>query len=123
MLTLAVYGLVRFNLPILPQASRAFIPVMATIALAAVVYGAVMALRQTDWQRLLACVSLAHIGLVTLGLFAVTPAALAGSLLHHINHGIAMAALLVIAGVMSERFRTREIAAAARVAASCRSVR
>ena len=117
MLTLAVYGLVRFNLPILPQASRAFIPAMATIALASGIYGAVIALKQTDWQRLLACVSLAHIGLITLGLFAVTPAALSGSLLHHINHAIAMTALFVIAGVISERLRTREIAAAGRVAA------
>ena len=111
MLKMGTYGFVRFSLPILPQASRVFIPMVAALSIVAIVYGALLALAQTDWKRLVAYSSVSHMGLITLGLFAVTPAALSGSLLQQINHGISTGALFLIVGLVYERRRTRDIAA------------
>ena len=111
MLKMGTYGFVRFSLPILPQASRDFIPMVAALSIVAIVYGALLALAQTDWKRLVAYSSVSHMGLITLGLFAVTPPALSGSLLQQINHGISTGALFLIVGLVYERRRTRDIAA------------
>jgi NADH-quinone oxidoreductase subunit M len=111
MLKMGTYGFVRFSMPILPEASRYFIPMVAALSIVAIVYGALLALAQTDWKRLVAYSSVSHMGLITLGLFAVTPAALSGSLLQQINHGISTGALFLIVGLVYERRRTREIAA------------
>jgi hypothetical protein len=88
LLKMGTYGIVRFCLPILPEASRAFIPMIAALSMIAIVYGAFLALAQTDWRRLLAYSSVAHMSVITLGLFAIAPPALSGSLLQQINHGI-----------------------------------
>jgi NADH-quinone oxidoreductase subunit M len=111
LLKMGTYGFVRFSLPILPEASRAFIPVVAGLSIVAIVYGALLALAQTDWKRLVAYSSVSHMGMITLGLFAIAPAALSGSLLQQINHGISTGALFLIVGLAYERRRTREIAA------------
>ena len=107
----ALYGFVRFSLPILPEASRAFIPVVAGLSIVAIVYGALLALAQTDWKRLIAYSSISQMGMITLGLFAIAPAALSGSLLQQISHGISTGALFLIVGLVFERRQTREIAA------------
>jgi NADH-quinone oxidoreductase subunit M len=117
LLKMGTYGFVRFSLPILPEASRSFIPMVAALSIVAIVYGALLALAQTDWKRLVAYSSISHMGLITLGLFAVTPAALSGSLLHQINHGISTGALFLIVGLVYERRRTRDIAAFAGLSA------
>jgi NADH-quinone oxidoreductase subunit M len=111
LLKMGTYGFVRFSLPILPDASRAFIPMVAALSLVAIVYGALVALAQTDWKRLVAYSSVSHMGLIMLGLFAVTPAALSGSLLQQINHAISTGALFLIVGLVYERRHTRDIAA------------
>ena len=111
LLKMGTYGFVRFSLPILPEASRAFIPVVAGLSLVAIVYGAFLALAQTDWKRLIAYSSISQMGMITLGLFAIAPAALSGSLLQQISHGISTGALFLIVGLAFERRQTREIAA------------
>jgi NADH-quinone oxidoreductase subunit M len=111
LLKMGTYGFVRFSLPILPEASRAFIPMVAALSIVAIVYGALLALAQTDWKRLVAYSSVSHMGMITLGLFAITPAALSGSLLQQINHGISTGALFLIVGLVYERRQTREISA------------
>ena len=111
LLKMGAYGFVRFSLPILPEASRAFIPVVAGLSMVAIVYGALRALAQTDWKRLIAYSSISQMGMITLGLFAIAPAALSGSLLQQINHGISTGALFLIVGLVFERRQTREIAA------------
>ncbi len=111
LLKMGAYGFVRFSLPILPEASRAFIPLVAGLSIVAIVYGALRALAQTDWKRLIAYSSISQMGMITLGLFAIAPAALSGSLLQQINHGISTGALFLIVGLVFERRQTREIAA------------
>jgi NADH-quinone oxidoreductase subunit M len=111
LLKMGAYGFVRFSLPILPEASRAFIPIVAGLSIVAIVYGALLALAQTDWNRLIAYSTISHMGLITLGLFAIAPAALSGSLLQQINHGISTGALFLIVGLLFERRQTREITA------------
>jgi hypothetical protein len=111
LLKMGTYGFVRFSLPILPEASRAFIPMVAALSIVAIVYGALLALAQTDWKRLVAYSSVSHTGMITLGLFAITPAALSGSLLQQINHGISTGALFLIVGLVYERRHTHAIAA------------
>ena len=111
LLKMGTYGFVRFSLPILPEASRAFIPLVAGLSIVAIVYGALLALAQTDWKRLIAYLSISQMGMITLGLFAIAPAALSGSLLQQISNGISTGALFLIVGLVFERRQTREIAA------------
>ena len=81
------------------------------LSLIAIIYGALVALAQSDWKRLVAYSSVSHMGLIMLGLFAVTPAAFSGSLLQQINHAISTGALFLIVGLIYERRHTRDIAA------------
>jgi NADH-quinone oxidoreductase subunit M len=110
-LKIGAYGFVRLSLPILPQASRLFAPVLLVVALVGVLYGAVMAFLQSDWKRAVAYAGLGNISVALLGVFALTPSGLTGSIVLLVNHGISIAALLLIAGVVSERGRTTDIAA------------
>jgi NADH-quinone oxidoreductase subunit M len=109
LLKVGTYGFVRISLSVLPEASRAFIPLVAGLSIAAIVYGGFLAFVQTDWKRLIAYSSVSHMGMVTLGLFVIAPSALSGSLLQQINHGVTTAALLLIVGVADERRRSHEI--------------
>jgi NADH-quinone oxidoreductase subunit M len=110
MLKMGTYGFVRFSLPILPDASRYFVPLIAALSIVGIVYGALVALAQTDWKRLVAYSSVSHMGMVMLGIFALTPIGLTGALLQQINHGISTGALFLIVGIVYERRQTREIA-------------
>jgi NADH-quinone oxidoreductase subunit M len=110
LLKMGTYGFIRFSLPILPDASRAFVPLMVALSIIGIIYGALLALAQTDWKRLVAYSSVSHMGMVMLGMFALTPVGLTGSILQQINHGISTGALFLIVGIVYERRHTREIA-------------
>jgi NADH-quinone oxidoreductase subunit M len=109
LLKMGTYGFIRFSLPILPDASRTFVPMMVGLSLIGIIYGALVALAQTDWKRLVAYSSVSHMGMVMLGMFALTPVGLAGSIVQQINHGISTGALFLIVGIVYERRHTREI--------------
>jgi NADH-quinone oxidoreductase subunit M len=110
MLKMGTYGFVRFSMPMLPEASRYFVPMIAALSIIGIVYGALVALAQTDWKRLVAYSSVSHMGMVMLGMFALTPVGLTGGLLQQINHGISTGALFLVVGIVYERRHTREIA-------------
>ncbi len=112
LLKLGTYGFVRFNLPILPDASRdpRVVQVMAFLAIMGIVYGALVAMAQKDWKRLVAYSSISHMGMIMLGIFAFNPSSLNGAVLQMINHGISTSALFLIVGVVYERHHTRLIA-------------
>jgi len=111
LLKMGTYGFLRFSLPLLPDAAKdpRVVNVMAVLSLVAIVYGALVCLMQTDWKKLIAYSSVSHLGFCTLGIFALNPAGIAGSILQQINHGISTGMLFLIVGVVYERRHTREI--------------
>jgi NADH-quinone oxidoreductase subunit M len=109
LLKMGTYGFIRFSLPILPDATRDFVPMMVTLSIIGIIYGALVALAQSDWKRLVAYSSVSHMGLVMLGMFALTPVGIMGSIVQQINHGISTGALFLIVGIVYERRHTREI--------------
>jgi NADH-quinone oxidoreductase subunit M len=111
MLKMGAYGFLRFSIPVLPEATRQFVPMMAALAIVGIVYGALLALAQSDWKRLIAYSSVSHMGMAMLGMFALTPVGITGSIVHQLNHGISTAALFLLVGIAFERRRTLEISA------------
>jgi NADH-quinone oxidoreductase subunit M len=109
MLKMGTYGFLRFSLPILPEATHTFVPMMVGLSIVGIIYGALVALAQSDWKRLVAYSSVSHMGMVTLGMFALTPVGITGSIVQQINHGISTGALFLIVGIVYERRHTREI--------------
>jgi NADH-quinone oxidoreductase subunit M len=109
LLKMGTYGFIRFSLPILPEATHYFVPMMVTLSIVGIVYGALVAMAQTDWKRLVAYSSVSHMGMVMLGMFALNPVGLVGSIVQQINHGISTGALFLIVGNVYERRHTREI--------------
>jgi NADH-quinone oxidoreductase subunit M len=109
MLKMGSYGFIRFSLPILPEATRAFVPMIVGLSIVGIIYGALVALAQSDWKRLVAYSSVSHMGMVMLGMFALTPVGLTGSIVQQVNHGISTGALFLIVGIVYERRHTREI--------------
>jgi NADH-quinone oxidoreductase subunit M len=109
LLKMGTYGFIRFSLPILPEATHAFVPMMATLSIVGIVYGALVALAQSDWKRLVAYSSVSHMGMVMLGMFALNPVGIVGSIVQQLNHGISTGALFLIVGIVYERRHTREI--------------
>ncbi len=112
LLKMGTYGFLRFSLPLLPDAAKnpTVIQVMAFLSIVAIIYGALVCLMQKDWKKLIAYSSVSHLGFCTLGIFALNPAGIAGSMLQQINHGISTGMLFLIVGVVYERRHTREIA-------------
>jgi len=112
LLKMGTYGFIRFSLPLLPQASsdRVIVLAMGYLSVIAIVYGALACLMQKDWKKLVAYSSVSHMGFCTLGIFALNPNGLAGSMIQQINHGISTGMLFLIVGVVYERRHTREIA-------------
>jgi NADH-quinone oxidoreductase subunit M len=110
LLKMGTYGFVRFSLPILPDATVSFVPLMIALSIIAIIYGALVAMMQKDMKSLVAYSSVSHMGFVTLGMFALNPNGLNGSILQQINHGISTGALFLIVGIIYERRHTREIA-------------
>jgi NADH-quinone oxidoreductase subunit M len=111
LLKLGGYGFLRFSLPMFPQASVDFAPLIYTLSVVAIVYTSLVALVQEDVKKLIAYSSVAHMGFVTMGLFAMTAQGVAGGIFQMISHGIVSAALFLCVGVIYDRMHTREIAA------------
>jgi len=109
LLKMGTYGFIRFSLPILPDASRHFVPMIVVLSIIGIVYGALVALAQKDWKRLVAYSSVSHMALVMLGMFALNPVGITGSIFQQLNHGISTGALFLIVGIVYERRHTREI--------------
>ncbi len=111
LLKLGGYGLLRFSLPLFPDAARAAVPLLLGLSVIAIIYGALVALMQGDLKRLVAYSSVSHMGFVMLGIFALTVEAASGSVIQMINHGLSTGALFLLVGFLYERRHTREIAA------------
>jgi NADH-quinone oxidoreductase subunit M len=109
LLKLGAYGLIRFSLPILPDASKFFAPMMIGLSLIAVVYIGLVALVQADMKRLIAYSSISHMGFVTLGFFVFNAYGVEGALVQMISHGFISAAMFLCVGVMYDRMHTRMI--------------
>ncbi len=110
LLKMGTYGFVRFALPILPDATKQLLIPVIVLALIGIVYGALVTLVQKDMKRLIAYSSVSHLGFVMLGMFALNPMGIKGSVLQMINHGISTGALFLLVGIIYERRHTRMIA-------------
>ena len=110
MLKLGAYGLMRFAVPLFPDAAHTFAPVIIVLSLIAIIYGAIVALVQPDLKRLVAYSSVSHMGFVTLGLFVFTQQGIEGSILQMVNHGLITGGLFLLVGVLYERTHDRTIA-------------
>src|SRR5574337_228053 len=112
LLKMGTYGFLRFSLPMLPDTAKdpKVINIVAVLSIIAIIYGALVSLMQKDWKKLVAYSSVSHLGFCTLGIIALNPNGLAGSVLQQINHGILTGALFFIVGILYERRHTREIA-------------
>ena len=110
LLKTGAYGLIRFVLPLFPDAAHRLAPLMMTIGVIGILYGAVLAVAQTDLKRLVAYTSVSHMGFVLLGIFAGNEIALEGAVIQMVSHGISTGALFIMAGLLQERMHTREIA-------------
>ncbi len=110
LLKLGGYGFIRFSLPMFPLASSFFTPLIFTLSVIAVIYTSLVALAQIDMKKLIAYSSIAHMGLVTMGTFAVTSEAVQGALIQMLSHGLVSAALFLCVGVLYDRLHTHEIA-------------
>lgn len=109
MLKLGTYGLLRFGLYLFPEASVHFAPLMVTLGVIGIIYGAIVATVQGDLKRLVAYSSVAHMGFIVLGSFALTSQAITGSVLQMVNHGVSTGALFILVGMIYERRKTRAI--------------
>ena len=111
LLKMGGYGFLRFSLPMFPLASHDFAPLIFTLSAIAIVYTSLVALMQEDIKKLIAYSSVAHMGFVTMGIFAGTTQGVAGGVFQMISHGIVSGALFLCVGIVYDRMHTREIAA------------
>jgi NADH-quinone oxidoreductase subunit M len=111
LLKMGGYGFLRFSLPMFPEASQHFASVIYVLSVVAIIYTSLVALVQEDMKKLIAYSSVAHMGFVTMGIFAMTAQGIAGGIFQMISHGIVSAALFLCVGVVYDRMHTREIAA------------
>lgn len=111
LLKMGGYGFLRFSLPMFPLASHDFAPLVFTLSTVAIVYTSLVALMQEDIKKLIAYSSVAHMGFVTMGIFAGTMQGVAGGVFQMVSHGIVSGALFLCVGVVYDRLHTREIAA------------
>ncbi len=110
LLKMGAYGFLRFSLPMLPLASEYFAPVIYALSVVAVVYTSLVAFAQTDMKKLIAYSSVAHMGVVTIGIFTFNVQGLSGALFQMLSHGVVAGALFLCVGVVYDRLHTREIA-------------
>ena len=103
------YGFLRFSLPMLPEASVMFMPLMFALGIIAIIYTSLVALAQEDMKKLIAYSSVAHMGYVTVGAFSLTTQGIQGALFQMLSHGIVSAALFLVVGVVYDRVHSREI--------------
>ncbi len=111
LLKMGGYGFLRFSLPMVPAASHDLAPLVFALSVVAVIYTSLVALAQEDMKKLIAYSSVAHMGIVTMGIFAATTQGVAGGIFQMISHGLVSAALFLCVGVVYDRMHTREIAA------------
>jgi NADH-quinone oxidoreductase subunit M len=111
LLKMGGYGFLRFSLPMFPEASEHLAPLVYALSVVAIIYTSLVALVQEDVKKLIAYSSVAHMGFVTMGIFAVTAQGVAGGIFQMLSHGIVSAALFLCVGVIYDRMHTREIAA------------
>ena len=111
LLKMGTYGFLRFSIPLLPDAAKnpKVILIVSFLSIVGIVYGALASLMQKDWKKLVAYSSVSHLGFCTLGIFALNPAGISGSIIQQINHGISTGMLFLVVGIVYERRHTREI--------------
>lgn len=107
LLKLGTYGFIRFSLPLFPKASFFFTPLVYSIAVTGIVYTSFTAIRQTDFKRIIAYTSIAHMNLVILGIFSFNNVGIEGAILQSLSHGFVASALFLVIGVVYDRYRTR----------------
>jgi NADH-quinone oxidoreductase subunit M len=110
LLKMGTYGFIRFALPILPSATLQLLPFIVGLSIVGIIYGALVTLVQKDMKKLIAYSSVSHLGFVMLGMFALNPMGLKGSVIQMINHGISTGALFLLVGIIYERRHSRMIA-------------
>ena len=109
LLKLGAYGFLRLSLPVLPDASAFFAPLVFALSVIAIIYTALVALVQQDIKKMIAYASVSHMGFITLGIFAATTESLQGSLMQMVNHGVVSSALFMLVGVVYDRMHTRDL--------------
>lgn len=110
LLKMGAYGLIRFAIPLFPDAARELVPLIMGLAIAGIIYGALVAAMQKDLKRLIAYSSVAHLGFVVLGIFVGSLQGMSGGILQMVNHGLSTGALFMLVGMLYERRHTRLIA-------------
>ncbi len=110
LLKMGAYGFLRFSVPMLPDASAKFAPFIYALSIVAVIYTALVALAQTDMKKLIAYSSVAHMGVVTIGIFTFNAQGISGALFQMLSHGVVAGSLFLCVGVVYDRIHTREIA-------------
>ena len=111
LLKMGTYGFVRIALPLFPEAARGYAALISILALMGILYGALVALAQEDFKALVAYSSIAHLGFVMLGIFALTEQGIGGAVLQMVNHGLSTGALFLLVGLLYERRHTRQLRA------------
>ncbi|MBV8963640.1 MAG: NADH-quinone oxidoreductase subunit M, partial [Hyphomicrobiales bacterium] len=111
LLKMGGYGFIRFSLPMFPDASHDFAPLIYALSVIAIIYTSLVALAQEDMKKLIAYSSVAHMGLVTMGLFSMTAQGIEGAMFQMVSHGLVSGALFLCVGVVYDRTHTRQIAA------------
>ena len=109
LLKVGSYGLLRFNIGMTPLGAARLFPLLATLAVIGIIYGALAALAQTDIKRLVAYSSVSHMGFIVLGMFALNSTGLDGSVIQMLNHGLTTGALFACVGMIYERYHTRDM--------------
>ncbi len=109
LLKIGTYGFLRLSIPMMPDATAVFMPWILSLAVAGIIYGALVALAQSDMKRLIAFSSVSHLGYCMLGLFALNRIGTQGAVLQMVNHGLSTGALFTIIGMIYERLHTREV--------------
>ncbi len=107
LLKMGTYGFIRFALPLFPRAATTFANLFIALAVIGILYGGMVALRQKDFKKLVAYSSVAHLGFVMLGIFAMTPQGMSGAVLQMINHGLSTGALFLLVGMIYDRRHSR----------------
>jgi NADH-quinone oxidoreductase subunit M len=111
LLKMGGYGFIRFSLPMFPDASLYFQPLVYALSIVAIIYASLVALMQEDMKKLVAYSSVAHMGFVTMGLFSLNPQGIQGAMFQMVSHGLVSGALFLCVGVIYDRMHTRDIAA------------
>src|SRR5262245_6899825 len=109
LLKMGTYGLVRFNLPLFPDISHQFAPLISLLAIVGIIYGALVAMVQPDLKKLVAYSSVSHMGFIVLGIFSYTTQGMEGAIYQMLNHGVSTGALFLLVGVIYDRRHTRLI--------------